>query len=244
MRKFDILKSLMVMTFASALSLSAFATTQEQVDAAYQTVQSTTDDVLKLAEDAKSYYNTDPERFYNQVRTMLDDVTDFQGFARSVMGRHAGKPAMAKLDAEGQKKLQAQIERFTAVFREGLVKTYAAGILNFNGQKIEVVKPKANPQDNSDSVDVLQLIYGEATKPYSVQYKMRSSADGKWRLRNVTIEGINLGIVYRNQFDSAMVTYKGDIDKVIDNWSVTANEEVKKATGDALVEPNADVTKK
>jgi phospholipid transport system substrate-binding protein len=240
MHKQGILKKLMLLSLASVLSVSVSAATQADVDAAYQTVQGTTDKVLSLANEAKGYYDKDPERFYGQVRTMLDEVTDFKGFARSVMGRHAGKPAMGKLDEAGKAKLQGQIDRFASVFREGLVQTYATGILNFNGQKIEVVKPKANPQDNSDSVDVLQLIYGNAQKPYAVQYKMRLSPDGKWRLRNVTIEGVNLGIVYRNQFDAAMAAHKNDIDKVIDNWSVTANTEVEKATGGAVVEPDMD----
>jgi phospholipid transport system substrate-binding protein len=243
MRKPRLLTKVIMFALGSVLGMSVLAATQTNVDAAYQTVKGTTDKVLALAQEAKTYYDKDPERFYGEIRTMLDDVTDFQSFARSVMGRHAGKPAMAKLDAAGKEKLQAQIDRFAAVFREGLVQTYAIGILNFNGQKIEVVQPKANPEDKGDSVDVLQLIYGDAPKPYQVQYKMRPDSNGKWRLRNVTIEGINLGIVYRNQFDAAMVTYNNDIDKVIDNWSVAANEEVKAATGDAVVQPSGPSAK-
>ena len=231
MYKHGIFKKLVLLSLASVLSLSVHASTQAEVDAAYQVVQSTTDKVLTLATDAKGYYAKDPERFFKEVRVILDDVTDFNGFARSVMGRHAGKPAMANLDAAGKAQLQSQIDRFSHVFREGLVQTYAVGIMNFNGQKIEVVKPKPNPSDKSDTVDIQQLIYGEAPKPYVVQYKMRPSNDGKWRLRNLTIEGINLGIVYRNQFDAAMTKYNNNIDKVIDTWSVTANADIQKATG-------------
>ena len=36
----------------------------------------------------------------------------------------------------------------------------------------------------------------------------------------MTIEAVNLGKVYQSQFYSAAKQYKGDIDKVIDNWSV------------------------
>lgn len=240
---FVLAKKIAVALLALCGSVAVAAATQADVDAAYQTVKGTTDKVLSLAQEAKGYYDKEPERFYGEIRNMLDDVTDFESFARSVMGRHAGKPAMARLDEAGKAKLQAQIQRFAQVFREGLVQTYAIGILNFNGQKIEVVPPKVNPEDKGDSVDVQQLIYGEAPKPYVVQYKMRPDGKGQWRLRNVTIEGINLGIVYRNQFDAAMATYNNDIDKVIDNWSVAANEEVKAATGNAVVDPAGPAAK-
>lgn len=244
MKNKQILAKFAICVLACLLNVSALASTPADVDGAYQTVKGTTDKVLSLAKEAKGYYDKDPERFYGEIRKMLDDVTDFQSFARSVMGRHAGKPAMAKLDAAGKAKLQAQIEHFADVFREGLVKTYAIGILNFNGQKIEVIPPKANPADSSDSIDVVQLIYGEAPKPYVVQYKLRAASDSKWKVRNVTIEGINLGIVYRNQFDAAMVTYKNDIDQVIANWSVAANEDVKAASNkDKTAEATAPAAK-
>jgi phospholipid transport system substrate-binding protein len=230
MRKKNLLTQWAIILFASFLNATAFASTQTDVDGAYQTVKGTTDRVLTLATEAKNYYDRDPDRFYGQIRTILDEVTDFQSFARSVMGRYAGKPAMTKLDAAGKAKLQTQIEQFAQVFREGLVKTYAIGLLNFNGQKIEVVPPKANPSDASDSIDVVQLVYGTAPKPYVVQYKLRVDSDNKWKVRNVTIEGINLGVVYRNQFESAMTEHKNDIDKVIANWSVAADEDVKAAS--------------
>ena len=50
---------------------------------------------------------------------------------------------------------------------------------------------------------------------------MKRGGDGQWRMRNVILDEINLGKVYRNQFAAAAVKYKGDIDQVIDNWSVT-----------------------
>ena len=52
------------------------------------------------------------------------------------------------------------------------------------------------------------------------KYKMRKNRAGAWKLRNVTIEAINLGKVYQSQFSSAAKQYKGDIDAVIDNWTV------------------------
>jgi phospholipid transport system substrate-binding protein len=49
---------------------------------------------------------------------------------------------------------------------------------------------------------------------------MRKNRQGEWKLRNVTIEAINLGVIYQSQFASAAAQYNGDIDRVIDFWSV------------------------
>ena len=51
-------------------------------------------------------------------------------------------------------------------------------------------------------------------------YTLRQGSDGSWKLRNVVIEGLNLGRIYQNQFDAAVKQYNGDIDKVIANWTV------------------------
>ena len=67
---------------------------------------------------------------------------------------------------------------------------------------------------------VVQHIYGKSEKPFVVNYKLRKDKRGHWKLRNLTIEAINLGKVYRSQFSYAAKQYNGDIDKVIDNWSV------------------------
>lgn len=209
----------MCLCAALALVVNTSHAMAEDGQGAYDVVKGTTDQVLKLVQDAKGYYGSDPERYYREIDGLLGGVSDFKGFARSVMGRHASKQALDSLDPAAQKKLQQQIERFTEVFRVGLVHTYAEGLLKFSGQRIEV-KPPRGGDEGEGSVEVSQLIYGDAPQPYVVQYKMRKDKSGAWKLRNVTIEGINMGKVYRSQFDEAMQKYKGDIDQVIANWSV------------------------
>ncbi len=49
---------------------------------------------------------------------------------------------------------------------------------------------------------------------------MRKDPDQNWRVRNVTLDTLNLGKVYQSQFASAAGKFGGDIDAVIENWSV------------------------
>ena len=57
--------------------------------------------------------------------------------------------------------------------------------------------------------------------------------DGQWKVRNVIVEGINIGLLFRDQFAQAMKANRNDLDAVIDNWgSVVAKsrETVKEET--------------
>ena len=198
----------------------AIANEPAKVDASV-TIQQTTNQVMAVIDEASGYYENDPARFYQEIETVLDQVVDFNSFARGVMGPYGSKKMYITLPTRAEKDaFKARITRFSTIFKQGLVQTYAKGLLAFGGTKIEV-DPIADNQKGKKSVTVVQRIYGDAEKPYTVLYKMRENRAGNWKLRNVTIEAINLGKVYQGQFAAAVKQYDGDIDKVIDSWSVT-----------------------
>jgi phospholipid transport system substrate-binding protein len=148
----------------------------------------------------------------------LAPVIDYRGFARSVMGAYATGDRFRSLDKEGQAQLRSQLERFTAIMRTGLVATYSKGLMAFSGSRIEVSDPSEEEAAKS-RVSVQQLIYSEESQPYVLIYQMAINKGKQWKLRNIIIESVNLGEIYRNQFQSSARKYDGDLDAVIDNWS-------------------------
>lgn len=216
------------------LTLLVIAWMTSTVFAAAQTpdqlVTQTTEQVVSLAKEAKSYYEKDPQRLNRQVEMVMNDVVDFDGFARGVMGIYASEQRYNTLQSDAERTaFKGRITKFTEIFRHGLIETYAKGLLKFNGQRIETVAGRS--MVNGSNATVVQNIYGDADKPYIVQYTLRQDAGGTWKLRNVIIEGVNLGQTYRNQFASAAEQYRGDLDQVIANWRV--EPEVKPATAQA-----------
>lgn len=212
--------------FSTSSAVAAKQSTAEPELTAKQAVVETTDRVMVVIREAQGYYDKDPERFYKEVELVLNDVVDFDSFARGVMGEYASRQGFIALKTKAEKTAYiARMKRFSRVFKDGLVRTYAKGLLAFNGNRIEVLPN--DDESEQGSVTVEQRIYGDGEKPYVVQYKMRQDRSGDWKLRNVTIEAVNLGLVYQGQFSSAARQYDGDIDKVIDNWSVdpTVNNE-------------------
>jgi phospholipid transport system substrate-binding protein len=206
--------------FCFCLLLGSVARATESLSAQMM-VEQTTDRVVALIDDARTYIDENPERFYKEVDVILDEVVDFNSFARGVMGKYASKEAYLALKTKEEKKqFIERVKRFSAVFKDGLVQTYAKGLLSFNGQRIQVVPDATEASSNGNSATVVQHIYGDKEVPYVILYKLRKNKAGDWKLRNVTIEAINLGKIYQSQFYSAMKQYEGDIDKVIDTWSV------------------------
>lgn len=209
--------------------VSAADSTAEQ--GPYEVVVGTTQHVMKVIEEARGYVDEDPARFNREIEKILDEVVDFQSFARGVMGKYGSRQYYESLKTEEQRaKFRENVKRFTENFKSGLINTYAKGLLSFNGNRIEVL-PLGDNVDLSGSVGVRQHIYGERAKPYEVIYTLRRDSEGEWKLRNVVIEGLNLGRIYQNQFRAAFISYNGDLDKVIDNWTVAPQEVMEKAAG-------------
>lgn len=219
------LKKILI-TLLAAFSLASPSMAEER--GPYEVVAGTTQALMEVIEEARGYSDKEPERFEREVKELMDEVIDFQSFARGVMGRYGSRGYYQSLKSDAEKaQFRDQVIRFTETFKDGLINTYAKGLLTFNGNRIEVL-PLAKDADLSGSVAVRQRIYGERPEPYQVLYTLRKDSDGKWKVRNVIIEGLNVGELYQNQFAADARSYNGDIGKVIDNWSVTPQEVMEK----------------
>lgn len=196
----------------------------EQPLSAQDVLADTTDRVLAVIEDARDYVDEDPERYYAAVHEVLDPVIDFRGFARGVMGEYATGARYRSLDEAGRDKLKSQLDRFTETMRVGLVRTYSKGLLAFGGSRVEL-DGEADTDPDAKRATLRQLIYSEESSPYVVIYQMARDKSDQWRLRNLVVENVNLGQIYRSQFEAAARRHDGDLDAVIDNWTAEANED-------------------
>lgn len=191
----------------------------------HQTIDEATVELLQLITDAKTYFSDDPERYYREIDTLVTPLIEFSSFARSVMGPYGSKEYYRSLKTKEERAaFKANYKRFVKTFREGLINTYAKGLLAFSGEKIAVL-PATDAQKAliaaGKSVKVKQQIHGQE-KVYTITYKMRPNKKGEWKMRNVVIDSINVGQLYRNQFTSSMNKYDNDFARVIDNWVVDA----------------------
>lgn len=209
------------------LTLSGSMASSAQQLTAYELVQDTTRKVMDVVVAADAYVETDAERYYRQIQALLDPLIDYRGFARKVMGPYASSDRYRSMDEEGRQKLKDQLDRFTAVMRASLVRTYSKGLLAFGGSRIELVPPDADA--GNSVVSLRQLIHADRQQPYVVLYQMGREDSGEWKLSNVIIESVNLGEVYRDQFLASAREQDGNLDTVIENWSTVVVDVDKEA---------------
>lgn len=204
-----------------AWSVAGIASGAELDMSAHNLVERASQELLALIEASRSYADEDSERFFIEVEALLAPVIDFKGFSRRVMSVHYKQAT------------EEQRERFAENFKWGLVRTYALMLTEFKDGKVVVVppdKPPRNPKRRNVKMEIHTS--GEV---YSVVYTMSLGKDGEWRIGNIIIAGVNIGLTYRSQFVSAAADnkYGGDLDQVIDAWGevVAADNEEEAESG-------------
>ncbi|WP_027960845.1 MlaC/ttg2D family ABC transporter substrate-binding protein [Halomonas halodenitrificans] len=139
------------------------------------------------------------------VDDSLENIADFRYIGASVMGRYFANAT------------PRQRSRFVDTFRQTLIDTYAKGLVTFDYRELRVLDgQRERRHEDQASVD-MEVVAKDGTV-YPVSYSLRL-ADGDWRVVNVIVNGINLGLTFRNQFDQAMRNHGRDYDAVIDGWS-------------------------
>ncbi len=182
------------------LPLSALA-----MPAAQQVVQQTTDTLLADLKANKVQYKADPAAFYASLERILGPVVDVQGIARGVMTVRYSRRASAE-----------QLQRFEEEFKRSLMQFYGNALLEYDNQDIRVL-PVANAQDAQRSTVNMEIRDARGTV-YPLSYTM-VRLDEQWKLRNMVINGINVGKLFRDQFAQSMQSNRNDLDKTIAGWA-------------------------
>lgn len=174
--------------------------------------------ILVVLKDASSYYDKDPERLHQQLDALLLPIVNYDAIAKSVMASYYKQAD------------DAQRKRFSLAFRQGLVKTYSRAMLRYAKAKMDLV-PSDGSESRPDRASVKMQVAGGDGQVYPLEYSMGKDAAGAWRILNVVVNGINLGLTYRNQFAGEMAKpeNKSSIDKVIDGWTSVAIKSAKES---------------
>ena len=194
-----------------------------------EVISDVTAQVMTVVAEADTYFDQDPDRYYQEIDGALAELVDWRGFATAVMGEYYSRGR--SMDQAGRANLKRQRDDFAATLREGLIRSYAKGLLAFGGARMEVEGVEASPQ-SARVASVTQLVYGEADRVYTIRYQMGQYKDGAWRLRNLIIETINLGEIYRNQFSALARDADDDLDSVIAQWNDALVEQAEELTRD------------
>ena len=159
--------------------------------------------VRVLTEDS-SLFETDRALYEDKIKEIFEPMIDFRRVAASVMGKKYYLLATKEERAE-----------FVLIFRDSLLDTYAETLAQWGDSTITTEFPK-NKEELSKNVEVKQTL-DTGTSKYPISYKLRKSKDG-WKIVNIIINGVNLGLTFRNQFQALAVSHNENISDTLRNW--------------------------
>lgn len=196
--KMNLVKSILCL----CLSALVFSTSVRAEEGPETLIRETTEQLVQAIEDNRAVYETDPAQFFQAVEAVIEPVVAFDMMARGVMGSYAQQASFE------------QQQLFAQAFQRSLVEFYGKALVVYDNEEIEVLPVKAEYL-SKPRVPVEMIIHA-ASDSYPLRYTMFQD-QGQWKMRNVIVNGVNVGKVFRSQFAQAMLEFQ-DLQYVIDHW--------------------------
>ena len=161
------------------------------------------------ADNAKLQNN--PAAIKAIVRQNLDPYVDGQAFTRIVMGTYANTST------------PAQRAQFEQNFRNTLIENYGSAFAKYSTQTYTLRPYK----DTGSKNPVVTIDFNNKGDKIPVSFQL-ADAGSQWKIRNINVSGIDLGLQFRNQFAANVKRNGGNVDKAIATFQPDADAAVKK----------------
>lgn len=210
--------------FFLALTLMALCVTSVQAgpeEDLQRYVDENTQRLVDKLNSERGLYDRDPEAFYQNMDEALEGFVDFRRIAARVMGRYARQTTPEQRD------------EFVVKFKRSMFDSYAQALVSAEDFKIKVNDATINPQDENRASVAMEVITATGNR-HSVTYSMYRKEGSSWMMENIIVEGVNIGLSFRDRFTQEMEASRGQVQVVIDQWtdavkSLNLEDEVNKS---------------
>ena len=158
--------------------------------------------VQALKENSDLFY-TDKDAYENKIKLIFEPIIDFRRVSALVMGK---KYYVAST--------KDQRSEFIEVFKNSLLDTYSETLAQWQDQKIVTYFPDSLEYEKQ--VNVKQNLF-TSSSVYPIKYTVRKDGD-EWKIINIVVNGVNLGLTFRNQFRALADSHDGDMNQTIASW--------------------------
>ena len=166
-------------------------------------------EMVAVIRNNQELFAKDPELFKDKINIIFEPMVDFRRVGASVMGKKY------YLASSKEQRLQ-----FIESFRTSLLDTYSSTLAQWGDQKIMTIFPELTEFQKTE--DVKQNLI-TSSNTYPITYKVRRDKNGNWLIINIIVNGVNLGLTFRNQFQALAKEHNENIDEVIKHWTSDAN---------------------
>lgn len=181
--------------FGAALFLLSPGVVLATPDAALELVKDTTNRVLEIVRAEPDLFTNDTAKAYALAEEIVLPHFDFDRMSSWVLGKH------------WRTATPEQQTQFTEEFRNLLIRTYTTALREYSPEDVkeqldrEIIYLPLNAAPDATDVTVKTQIERPGGLPIAVNYSLHEK-DSKWRVYDVTFEGISLVANYRNSFDN------------------------------------------
>jgi phospholipid transport system substrate-binding protein len=177
----------------------------------HQFIDSQAQEMVSIIRNNQELYAQDPELFKNKINEVFEPMVDFRRVGASVMGKKY------YLASSSSQRLQ-----FIQSFKTSLLDTYSSTLAQWGDQKIITIFPEVLEFQRTE--DVQQNLI-TSSNIYPITYKVRKDKNENWLIINIIVNGVNLGLTFRNQFQALAKEHNENIDEIIAHWTSDANLE-------------------
>ena len=172
-------------------------------------IDSQAQEMVSVIINNQELFVKDPELFKDKISMIFEPMVDFRRVGASVMGK---KYYLASSKSQRLEFIQA--------FKNSLLDTYTSTLAQWGDQKIVTVFPEVSEFKKTE--DVQQNLI-TASNIYPITYKVRKNKNGNWLIINIIVNGVNLGLTFRNQFQALAKEHNENIDEIIKHWTSDAD---------------------
>lgn len=197
-----------VLTTTSMAVLLASPSVWAATEPAPVFVKRISDALVERLNKDRAAYKKDPAVLTKIVQENIEPYVDFDGFARGVMGQYYRQAN------------DAQRQLFTQTFRQSLIRTYAKGLAAYDNESY-TLRPFVAGKDSSKAVVAMDFKTANGTV-VPITYQL-IDINNSWKVRNLQLNGIDIGLTFRNQFASTVQANRNNLDAAIKNFVPSAN---------------------
>ena len=198
--------------FTISILISSYYLSSEENP--YNFIDDNAQKMVIVLKENKSLFIEDREMYEQKIKEIFEPMIDFRRVAATVMGK---KYYLASS--------KEQRFEFVDIFKDSLLDTYAETLAQWENQTITTIFP-INMQDQSyelKNIEVQQTLNTGSSK-YPISYKLRKNKDNSWSIVNIIVNGVNLGLTFRNQFQALASNNNGDIEATLKGWVSDAGD--------------------
>ena len=190
--------------FVFLLSQSIYA---DKIPDLHEYIDSNAQYFLTVIKEEGSKFDENPEEFKEMLKNIWEPMVDVKVVSRLILSSKIYSSAT-----------EAQKDLFEERTKKLLLDTYVTTLLEFDNYQIKTDEDiKIN---KNRTYEVLVNFYSDSSA-FVTKLTIYKNSFGEYRIINIIIDGINLGLTFRNQFQDTYLENNSNLDIAIESWKPT-----------------------